>query len=554
MKTVTNMQELQSGALLQGGKYRIEKVLGQGGFGITYEGVQTGLGRRVAIKEFFMKEYCNRDDQTSQVSVGSQGSRDMVDDFRMKFIKEAQLIARMEDAPHIVRIHDIFEENGTAYYVMEYIGGGSLSQLLKKRGPLTEDDAIGYVRQIGEALSYLHDQNTLHLDIKPSNVLINRKGEAVLIDFGVSKHYDQSGSQTSSTPVGLSKGFAPSEQYQSGGVQQFTPATDVYSLGATLYNLLTNQVPPEASIIFEDGLPPRPHYISVATWQAIEQAMQPRRKDRTQTVEDFLQALVPAVEPEPSVALSPAVAPSVSTSRPVSSGLSAGAGTSSSSAETRLAAAAPAVRKGAFGELAFLAGLIVLAFLTAPPLSYTIGHILPTSVEYLNISFIVEMLLFGDYYYRYEFLPYLLIYYLPYISIMFLGTYGLMSFYGILRTKRGKATTVRWFDGLAMFGAILISVVMVWLWYAICVNTFCYECNDFISFNELVPIYILVPDILLLLLFVLGLIFAVGRQLYTNRPCNDWLRWMVTILLLNLVGINMFSFMYVLHDVYNYFF
>lgn len=502
------MQELQSGALLQGGKYRIEKVLGQGGFGITYEGVQTGLGRRVAIKEFFMKEYCNRDDQTSQVSVGSQGSRDMVDDFRMKFIKEAQLIARMEDAPHIVRIHDIFEENGTAYYVMEYIGGGSLSQLLKKRGPLTEDDAIGYVRQIGETLSYLHDQNTLHLDIKPSNVLINRKGEAVLIDFGVSKHYDQSGSQTSSTPVGLSKGFAPSEQYQSGGVQQFTPATDVYSLGATLYNLLTNQVPPEASIIFEDGLSPRPHYISVATWQAIEQAMQPRRKDRTQTVEDFLQAL------------DPAVAPSVSTSRPVPGGFPAGASMSSSSAETRLAAAAPAVRKGAFGELAFLAGLIVLAFFMVPPFPYIIGKILPTGGELLNIPFILEMLIIrDDFYYPYS---------LPYFSIMFLGTYGLMSVYGILRTKRGKATTVRWFDGLAMFGAILISVAIAWLWFAIC----CYD---------LPPLYILVPDLLLLLLFVLGLIFAVGRQLYTSRPCNGWLRWMVVLVSFAIVGMNTYE-------------
>lgn len=538
------MQELQSGALLQGGKYCIEKVLGQGGFGITYEGVQTGLGRRVAIKEFFMKEYCNRDDQTSQVSVGSQGCRDMVDDFRMKFIKEAQLIARMEDAPHIVRIHDIFEENGTAYYVMEYIGGGSLSQLLKKRGPLTEDDAIGYVRQIGEALSYLHAQNTLHLDIKPSNVLINRKGEAVLIDFGVSKHYDQSGSQTSSTPVGLSKGFAPSEQYQSGGVQQFTPATDVYSLGATLYNLLTNQVPPEASIIFEDGLPPRPHYISVATWQAIEQAMQPRRKDRTQTVEDFLQALVPAVEPEPSIAQSPSVAPSVSTSRPVSGGLSARASTSSSSAETRLAAAAPAVRKGAFGELAFLAGLIVLAFLIIPPLPYVIGHILPFEGG-LIIPYIFENLLLRDYYfYHFDYLPHLLVYRLPYISIMFLGSYGLMSVYGVLRSKRGKATTVRWFDGLAMFGAMLISVVMTWLWYAICVNVFCYNGQDF------PPLYIFVLDILLLLLFVLGLIFAVGRQLYTSRPCNGWLRWMVVLVSFAIVGMNTYAFLNVLYELF----
>ena len=282
------MKELETGSLLQGGKYRIEKVLGQGGFGITYEGVQTALDRRVAIKEFFMKDYCDRQTGTSHVSVPSEGLRIMVDEFKVKFVKEAQMIARMEGAPHIVRIYDIFEENDTAYYVMEFIGGGSLAQVIKQHGRLSEAEAVDYVHQIGEALAWLHQHDTLHLDVKPSNVLINQKGEAVLIDFGVSKHYDKSGSQTSSSPVGLSTGFAPTEQYQSGGVQQFTPATDVYALGATLYNMLTGTEPPEASIVFEDGLPARPDQVSPTVWHAIEQAMQPRRKDRTQSVADFM--------------------------------------------------------------------------------------------------------------------------------------------------------------------------------------------------------------------------------------------------------------------------
>ena len=120
---------------LQGGKYKIEKVLGQGGFGITYLGLQTGLNRSVAIKEFFMKEYCEREETTSKVLLGSQGSRDIVDRFRIKFIKEAQTIAQM-DNPHIIRIHDIFEENATAYYVMEYIDGDSLDRLIQKQGKL----------------------------------------------------------------------------------------------------------------------------------------------------------------------------------------------------------------------------------------------------------------------------------------------------------------------------------------------------------------------------------------------------------------------------------
>ena len=111
--------QLTQNSLLQNGKYRIEKVLGQGGFGITYLGEQVALGRKVAIKEFFMKEYCNRNTATSHVSVGSQGSKDTVDRFRLKFIKEAKLIAALNH-PNIIRIHDIFEENGTAYYIMEY--------------------------------------------------------------------------------------------------------------------------------------------------------------------------------------------------------------------------------------------------------------------------------------------------------------------------------------------------------------------------------------------------------------------------------------------------
>ena len=159
------MQELQNGSLLQNGKYRIVKVLGQGGFGITYEGIHTGLNRRVAIKEFFMKEYCNRDTSTSHISVGTEGSVDMVNDFRQKFLKEAQLIASLEDAPHVVRIHDIFEENNTAYYVMEFLGNGSLNSLLKERGALPEAEAIAYIRQVGEALEFLHNHNTLHFAV-----------------------------------------------------------------------------------------------------------------------------------------------------------------------------------------------------------------------------------------------------------------------------------------------------------------------------------------------------------------------------------------------------
>ena len=281
---------LSSGSLLKHGEYRIVRVLGQGGFGITYEAEQVSLGRRVAVKEFFMKDCCNRDGSTSHVSVPSVGSRELVEKFRLKFVREARMIAGL-DHEHIVRVFDVFEENGTAYYVMEYFPGGSLADGVKRGEAMSEGKAIGYVRQVADALQYLHLQNILHFDVKPSNVLLGKNGSAKLIDFGISKHYDESGSQTSSTPIGISKGFAPLEQYKQGSdIKSFTPATDVYSLGATLYALLAGQTPPEASDVNDDGLPVIGGVSSVVM-RAIECAMQPKRKNRPQSVAAFLQLL-----------------------------------------------------------------------------------------------------------------------------------------------------------------------------------------------------------------------------------------------------------------------
>ena len=282
--------QLKSGTLLKGGAYVIEKVLGQGGFGITYLAEQAGLNRKVAVKEFFMKELCNRDKDTSYVSVPSEGSRDQVGRFRMKFIKEAQTIAKMENH-HIITIFDVFEENGTAYYVMEYLSCGSLAERIPSGG-LPESEAVGYIRQVADALSCIHENKILHLDIKPSNILFRKADEAVLIDFGISKHYDEvGGSQTSSTPVGISEGYAPTEQYEREGISSFSASIDIYSLGATLYCLLSGHRPPKASIVLNDGLPPLPSSVSASTRVAVETAMSPKRKDRPQSVEDFLELL-----------------------------------------------------------------------------------------------------------------------------------------------------------------------------------------------------------------------------------------------------------------------
>ena len=279
--------QLKPGTLLQGGKYRIVRALGQGGFGITYEAEQELLRRKVAVKEFFMKDCCERDDATSRVTVGTGNQRALVEKFRGKFIREAQMIAGM-DHPHIVRVLDVFEENGTAYYVMDFLPGGSLADKVKTKGPLPEMKAEEYIRQVADALSYIHSRNTVHLDVKPSNILLNAKDEAVLVDFGISKHYDDIGEQTSSTPVGISKGYAPLEQGRDGDVRQFGPSTDVYALGATLFYLVTGAVPPEASIVNEDGLT-KPLGVSSRIWCAVEKAMRPRRKERPQSIGEFLE-------------------------------------------------------------------------------------------------------------------------------------------------------------------------------------------------------------------------------------------------------------------------
>ena len=278
--------QLKQGDVLQGGKYRIESVLGQGGFGITYRAFQAGLNRKVALKEFFMKDACNRDADSLYVSVPSVGSKALVVKFRDKFLKEAQMIASLNH-PHIIRIHDIFEENGTAYYVMEYHDGGSLSDM---ELPMNPQRAVSYIRQICSALSYIHRKNIMHLDIKPANILLDEEGNAVLIDFGVSKRYDEYGQQTSSTPLCLSRCYAPIEQ--SGVSLPFSPATDIYALGATMYKLLTGQTPHTSHDLFSNpSLLSFPQHLPSDLVATIRKCMKPIVSDRPQTAADVLAML-----------------------------------------------------------------------------------------------------------------------------------------------------------------------------------------------------------------------------------------------------------------------
>lgn len=281
---------LKEESTLQGGKYRIVRVLGQGGFGITYLAAHTLLDKQVAIKEFFPKIYCDRDESTSRVMPSTASNAELATMFKAKFIKEARNIARF-DYPGIVKIHDVFEENNTAYYVMDYIEGESLGMMVERQGRLPEAKAVSYVLRVGAALAYIHSRRMNHLDVKPANIMVRREDDMpVLIDFGLSKQYDASGGQTSTTPVGISPGYAPMEQYRQGGVSTFTPQTDVYSLGATLYKLVTGTTPLEATELSESPLTISGD-VSGRVAQVILKAMSTARADRYATVAEFCGAL-----------------------------------------------------------------------------------------------------------------------------------------------------------------------------------------------------------------------------------------------------------------------
>lgn len=283
---------LQNNTLLQGSKYKIERFIASGGFGCTYEAHHTLLDERVALKEFFVSDFCNRDERTGQVTVGTQSKVALYGKLKKKFMDEARALYKMKHAG-IVRVTDVFEENGTAYYAMEYIDGQSLSDVVKKRGKLPEAEAVVYIRQVAEALKYVHSLNRLHLDIKPGNIMLGKDGKAVLIDFGASKHYDDETGENTSTLLGINtKGYAPVEQVNQ-SFKSFSPATDIYALGATLYKLLTGITPPPSILLHseEATLAPLPSTVSPSTRKAVESAMQLLRKNRPQTIDAWMQML-----------------------------------------------------------------------------------------------------------------------------------------------------------------------------------------------------------------------------------------------------------------------
>lgn len=289
--------QLRENTLLQGGRFRIIRCLGKGGFGITYLAEDTMLGVNVALKEFFIGQYCNRDANTGLVTVGVESMRNRINGYYEKFLKEAGKI-RMLNHSNIVRVYEVFRENGTAYYAMDYHSNGSLSGLVKKQGALSESDALRYIRQVASALKYIHSRNMVHLDIKPDNILLDNEGNAILIDFGISKHYDSNGKATTITPGAYTPGYAANSQMSGSKINTFSPTLDIYSLGATLYNLITGEEPPLITEILDYGFSSMPAAISSSTRNAIEKSMAPKSAERPKSVDEFLALLYPQKKKE----------------------------------------------------------------------------------------------------------------------------------------------------------------------------------------------------------------------------------------------------------------
>lgn len=285
---------LRVGAVLHG-TYRIGSYLSSGGFGNTYVATNFQLDEVVAIKEFFMKGTSKRENGTTNVSISVEESREVFNKQLAKFKKEAQRLRKLNN-PHIITVHDLFEENGTAYYAMDFVDGENLSEVLKRtKKPFRERKVWDIFDQVIDALKDVHQNHLLHLDLKPANIMMDKQGQIKLIDFGASKQCSSDGASTS-TGVSYTNGYAPIEQME-GNLDKFGPWTDFYALGATLYTLLTTKTPPLPTDISEDETPdkhvslPLPANISQGMKGLVLWLLNMNRLHRPQSIDDIYKYL-----------------------------------------------------------------------------------------------------------------------------------------------------------------------------------------------------------------------------------------------------------------------
>lgn len=288
-------QALPEGVVLKS-RYRVVRILGQGGFGITYLADDMQLGIKVTVKELFLAGSSVRRSDQTVASVALEGIP--FQEFVTRFIKEARQIAQFNH-PNIVRVFEYFAENGTAYFVMEYVSGMSLQELVKTNGPLQGQEAIGVINSLLSAVAELHKRDVIHRDIKPANVMISDEWRVVLIDFGTARSFEDG--RTVSTVAMVSSGYSPWEQYGESG--QLTRQSDIYAIGASMYYLLTGHKPLAAPDRMggEMQLPKEINpNISETISRAVMKAMAFKPQERFASVDEFRQSLQ-SEKPEPII-------------------------------------------------------------------------------------------------------------------------------------------------------------------------------------------------------------------------------------------------------------
>lgn len=326
-------QELQYGTRLFHNKYSIIKILGSGGFGITYLANDTERNYYVAIKEYFPKTWCSRKQGSTVISVTHDENKDLVLKGKKRFIKEASNLKKLNN-PNIVKVYGEFEENGTAYFVMEYIEGETLAQRIARKGPMNPADAVRLMDRLCDTVAYIHSRNMTHFDLKPQNIMLRANNDhPVIIDFGLSKQYDTDGGATSSMMFAHSEGYSAIELYGSSiGENVFSPQTDIYSLGAILYFMLKGVRPPEALRLQDISLPSAniPSYL----YLVIKKAMAFSKKDRYSRVDLFktdIDKAVKGIDPfsgNEETELGPKTTTNTNVSSPSFNGTTYGNGTS----------------------------------------------------------------------------------------------------------------------------------------------------------------------------------------------------------------------------------
>jgi len=290
-------------------RYKIEEVLGHGGFGITYSASDKILNVKVAIKEYLPRQLATRAEGQTKVSIFTGESRKHYEYGLRKFLEEAQSVAQFSHHPNIVSARDYFEANNTAYMVMDYIEGVTLKEYLEQKGgriPFEEAKAI--MMPVMDALREVHSVGLLHRDISPDNIYITTTGQVKVLDFGAARYY--AGEQSKSLSVILKPGYAPEEQYRSSGKQGTW--TDVYATGATIYRVISGKTPPDALDRKEEDTLELPSQlgipISADAEKALLKALAVSAAQRFQTMGEFQEALnngMPASEPMPTTVIAP---------------------------------------------------------------------------------------------------------------------------------------------------------------------------------------------------------------------------------------------------------